>query len=681
MCLLRLVLAVASLLLVPPPATAAQEWDSPRTREVVARAIARRADGEAAGSPRRWEAVARGMVLFLSQLGGDLATPRLVKADELAVEVYWEAPGRSKQSITAWRDRAWLPTDINYHRDHLGIVTNDFGPLIRLGDGDEVRDVPHPLSAAGQAGYEFGLVDSVSIASGGRTWQVYTLEVRPRDPRQPAVIGILYLDRESGALVRFRFSFTRSAYREAGLDDITVVLENALHDGGYWLPWRQEIEIRRRIGPVDFPARGIIRGHWELGEFRLDAAATPRPTAGPSIAGLRAPGGPPEAWGGSLEDRVEEVIGPVDRLEFETLRRQIARLAAGSLHAPGPPVRPAFGTLSDLARYNRVEGLRLGIGGTVPVSGGAIHASPWLGYGLSNRRISGRLGVRLRAGDRSDVRLTVERIVLDVGQQAVISPVLNSVLAQEFGQDRGDWVERSSIGVRWDRRSAGGFAVEVETGLEDWRGIGVRARPARGSFRPNPDFGAARYAVARAEVRRERSGGPSPGVGLAAAGEVGAGPATYLRVLATADWASRWGPGALRATGSAGWASADLPMVRGFVLGGWGSLPGTPYRGYGGRRMALARVEWLFRVPTPAWPMGSFPAPPGAIMAGPFVAAGVTGGPIAGAPWGASDGLQPVAGAALEALFGMLRLEVGLGLRGGLLSGSVDLSRAWWAVL
>jgi hypothetical protein len=97
--------------------------------------------------------------------------------------------------------------------------------------------------------------------------------------------------------------------------------------------------------------------------------------------------------------------------------------------------------------------------------------------------------------------------------------------------------------------------------------------------------------------------------------------------------------------------------------------------------MASARVEWLFRVPAPAWRMGSFPAVPGAILAGPFLAAGVTGGTLPGAPWPASGGIQPVVGAALEALFGMVRLEVGLGLRGGLLSGSLDLTRAWWAVL
>ena len=91
-------------------------------------------------------------MLFLAEIGPDpAAAPRLVKADELQVEVYWEAPNRSKQTVTAWRERRFLPTDIRYHRDHLGIVTGDFGDAIRLGEGDEVRDVVHPLSPVGPA--------------------------------------------------------------------------------------------------------------------------------------------------------------------------------------------------------------------------------------------------------------------------------------------------------------------------------------------------------------------------------------------------------------------------------------------------------------------------------------------------------------------------------------------------
>ena len=52
--------------------------------------------------------------------------PKIVKADELELEVYWHAPNLSKQRIVGRRDTLLLPTDIAYHRDHLGIVQNNF---------------------------------------------------------------------------------------------------------------------------------------------------------------------------------------------------------------------------------------------------------------------------------------------------------------------------------------------------------------------------------------------------------------------------------------------------------------------------------------------------------------------------------------------------------------------------
>ena len=49
-------------------------------------------------------------MLFLAQVGDGLqGAPRLVKADELDVEVYWRAPDLSKQIILGWRDGRWLP--------------------------------------------------------------------------------------------------------------------------------------------------------------------------------------------------------------------------------------------------------------------------------------------------------------------------------------------------------------------------------------------------------------------------------------------------------------------------------------------------------------------------------------------------------------------------------------------
>src|SRR5262249_26492761 len=156
--------------------------------------------------------------------------------------------------------------------DHLGIVTDGYGPTIRIGEGDEVRDVIHPLAAMGPSFYDYALRDSVQVAAGGSRVILDVIDVRPRDPAGPGVVGTLYLDRGSAELVRARFTFTPASYRDHSVEALTVLLDNALVDGRAWLPWRQTIEIRRNGGWLDLPYSGVIRGSWEFGDYALDTA-------------------------------------------------------------------------------------------------------------------------------------------------------------------------------------------------------------------------------------------------------------------------------------------------------------------------------------------------------------------------------------------------------------------------
>src|SRR5690242_9058960 len=173
-------LAVA--LLGAPAALPAQAWNDEAALALARRAIARRSRVAADTALQDYKAQAHGFLFFLGQFGPGLTEPpRLIKADQLELEVYWKAPRLSKQRIVGWRDRAELPTDINYHRDHLGIIQNNFGADIRLGEGDEVQDVPHPLGAAGAALYDFALRDTITLLLPARRVRVIALAVRPKD--------------------------------------------------------------------------------------------------------------------------------------------------------------------------------------------------------------------------------------------------------------------------------------------------------------------------------------------------------------------------------------------------------------------------------------------------------------------------------------------------------------------
>src|SRR5688500_20020938 len=220
---MALAACVAWPLIFAAAAANAQAWNDPRTLALVEQATQRRARQIADTALASYRASAHGYLTFLAQLGeGFPDPPKIVKADELALEVYWRAPDLSKQRIVGRRDTLLLPTDISYHRDHLGIVQNNFPDIIRLGEGDEVSDVPHPLSARGAREYDFAITDSLAIRLSTRAVEAYRVSVRPRDDRQPRVIGAVFIDRETGEVLQMAFSFTRAAFLDTQLENISI---------------------------------------------------------------------------------------------------------------------------------------------------------------------------------------------------------------------------------------------------------------------------------------------------------------------------------------------------------------------------------------------------------------------------------------------------------------------------
>jgi hypothetical protein len=322
---LRALVAAACLMVGPAVLSlqAQEGWNDARTRALVSAAIARRAAQLADTGLTDYTARAHGYVTFLAQLGDGFPLPPVViKSDELMVEVYWGAPDRSKQRIIGRRDTLLLPTDINYHRDHLGVVQNNFPAIIRLGDGDEVRDVRHPLSEAGLASYDYRIVDSLTIRTGERTIEVIQVDVRPRDDLLPAAVGAVFIDRLTASVVRMSFSFTRAALKDRQLEDVSVILENGLVDGRFWLPRRQEIEIRRSATWMDFPARGIIRGRWEICCVNTNIGLAPPVFVGPEI--VEAPRAQQRAYAfeGALLQGLPEEVRALDAVEVRRVQEE-----------------------------------------------------------------------------------------------------------------------------------------------------------------------------------------------------------------------------------------------------------------------------------------------------------------------------------------------------------------------
>ena len=678
----RAVRVALVLLTTPGVPLAAQQWNTPDALALVRRATERRLAAQADSSLGSYRTRAHGFVFFLAQVGEGLAEPpRLIKADELRVEVYWRAPDRSKQVILGWRDGAFLPTDINYHRDHLGIVTNNFGNVIRIGEGDEVRDVPHPLSPGGMAAYDYALGDSLAIRTAAGETVVREVQVRPRAFGRPLVVGTLYLDVATAQLVRFRFSFTPAAYLDPQLEDISIVLESSLFEQRYWLPYRQEIEIRRRTTWLDFPARGIIRGRWEIEGYDLNLPLPDSLFTGPSIAGLAQPAPADTAWETPLGQAIAGVAAPVNRQDMDALRVEVERIAGARALSGLPANRLATGSVSDVVHVNRVQGLALGFGGVIGLRESRVHVRPWIGYGTSDHRVTGGVSVGVGVG-ATQVTLGASRRISDLSDLPVIAPVVNSLLAQEAGKDYGDYVllEAASLGLR--QRLSGRTALALSAAVERSGSVSTRATPATGSYRPNPALGSGTYRVARIELERA-SGGIAVRRDLQGrvSLEAGEGPGDYLRAAAEGRWLTTLGGHELLSRVYLGAGTSQLPPHRSFAIGGRGTLVGEPFRAYGGREVALGQVEWRFEVPVPALPLGSFASTGRRLTVAPFVAAGAAGRPIPGLPWRASDGIRPVAGVALEWFMRLIRVEAGVGLRDGGFGVTVDVNRDWWGLL
>lgn len=656
---------------------AQERWNSPEALALAERARDRRLVDRPDTGLTSYRARADGFVLFLAQVGTE-DPPRLIKADQLAVEVYWRSPAQSKQIIQAWRDGRWLPTEIQYHRDHLGIVTNDFGSRIVIGEGDEVRNVPHPLSAEGLDHYDVALGNAVTLVTDQSRITVRALEVRPRDPSQPGVVGTLYVDTATAALVRFRFGFTPASYLDPQLADITVLLENALSEGRWWLPVRQVIEIRRRVAWLDFPAVSIIRGRWEIGDYEFNPELPQGLFRGPAIGGLQQAADSTGQWSRSLAEEVVLEAPPVGADDLTRLRAEVGRVAGGQALERIRPARLGVDGLSDLVHVNRVQGLTLGLG--LSLGSGPWRLKPRAAYGFDDGDATAG-AVLERHWARGVTSLEAGRSLIDFSDLPAASRLVNSISAQEWGDDAGDYVRLDRLALAHRLPLGVRAALRAELALERTGSVSTHAVPARGEYRANPALGAGTYSLIRLSFRR------APAIDLprdwsAELGyEGGAGSPGYSRFQLSLGGRVPAGPGILAASLFGGAGTRGLPAWRSFALGGRATLPGEDFRAWGGRVAILGRVEWRFDLPVPALPLGAFASTGSQLTLAPFVAAGWADGAVAGVPWRPTPEVRPVAGIAAEFFLHLLRLEAGVGLRTGRVGVSLDFRPEWWPVL
>ena len=703
-----LVATVAALLLLSTHARVARAqtvWNDSTTRALVELATRLRAAQLADTGLTDYKAEAHGYLTFLAQIGqGFVEPPRIVKADELALEVYWRAPNLSKQRIVGRRDTLLLPTDIAYHRDHLGIVQNNFPAIIRLGEGDEVRDVPHPLSREGLGLYDFAIADSLRILLPGREVNVYEVRVRPKDDRQPRVVGAVYIDREAGQVVRMALSFTRAALLDTQLEDVSIVLENRLVEGRFWLPSRQEIEIRRTGTWLDYPVRGIIRGRWEIGDYAINQGLSYALFGGVEI--VQAP--PAEqkrhVWS---TPRVLDSLPPDVRVTTDADVRRVqeearALVRARALQRTRTVALSARG-ISDFVRFDRVEGLALG-GGLTQRLGAGLSIAGRARYGVDDGRTKWQARLGWQNGSGTSVRLFGQSDFRDVGEEPERSRAVNSLAAQEFASDYTDPYEVEGLGIALEHAPVGEPLWHFEAAFESMRTLTAHAAPVAGRFPGLVDVPPNRYA--RFSLRRER---PTSlwllGTELRTAVELRAlrseggiacdatgcfPPFTTLRGSVIADLERPIGTQRIvlhTIAGAVGGRDDVIPVAELFYFGGPMSAPGYEFHQLVGRAGLSQRLEWRVPVPFVALPLGRFGKVPGSATIAPYAQVVAIGGaPISASrntlPFASTTpGGYPSIGLGLLTFFDLVRFDVSRGLRHGRWFFSFDVNPEFWSVL
>ena len=663
----------AVLLAAAAVPAAGQSWRAGTAIELIRRAVAQRVSRDADTLVTAWQAEAHGFLRYTSVLDhGDGPVERVIRADELRVEVYGESPNRSKQIITAWRDTSFLPNRMVYHRDHLGIVANDFGPTIRLGQGEEVRDLVHPLSTAGMAAYQFALGDTVTLTGPSGRVRVVAVQVRPANPDSAGTVGTLFLDIDRAALVRFQFTFTPAAYRDHTVEDITVTLDNALEQNSRWLPWRQSIVIRRGEALIDLPVRTVIRGDWTIDNYQLGVRHPAGRFAGPFIVG---PPGPPA--GGAWATPMALPLGALPATESEVMAvAQAGSRALGGRLLDGLPRRRFLAAgISDVIRVNRVEGITPAIGTRI-VFGEALTARSRVGFGLSDHRLVGSLELDRPFGT-SSWQLVAQRSVPDLSDTPVISGVVNSLATLISGDDHGDYTLRDRVGIGWVS-VRGDWRVGVDAAWQRSTSVATAFIPIGGVAAPNPALGGRTAWVTRARMSQRDVGGF--GWSLDLENGIGGGQPWY-RMHGAARWHAGLGSGDLQFGAELGIGWGDLPADRSFVLGGRATLPGVPFRSLGGRRMALATLAWALpvKLPTPPFPYARHVTLPSLLA--PFVAVGVAGGDLLTVPWRGTGTIEPVTGLRLDLWGPLLRIEAGISLRTGRSEVTFDVHPDWWGLM
>ncbi|MFO7893150.1 MAG: hypothetical protein R6U63_05420 [Longimicrobiales bacterium] len=518
-------------------------WNDARTLELVQRARDRRQRPVIDSTLRNYRADVSGHIYFFIDREAN-PEPVLLRADQVALELFWAQPDRVKQVIHGMRSEEQFPIrDFRYYLDRYTVIQNGFDDVIRVGEGRDVRNVIHPLAEPGRHFYDFSLADStiIRLPTEPAPLRVYEVKVRPRDFSDPGIVGSLYLERARGDLVRLAFTFTPASYIDPRNERVEVMLENALWDGQYWLPREQRLLVRRELPQFDIDVGTVIRAALTVDNYELNTELPPGFFGGREVSMVAGPRALAEYdFDEGLFDGLDDVglapgtdPGTLDEVDVEAIAGSIIR----EQYFRGiPEIRFYAPTGSDILRYGRAQGLVTGAGAVLGIGRSELYG--YGGYAWGAGDAVAELGWQ-PAGRPRGVAWFGRAYLndpVDLGLRPASAGVTASLSAVVLGNDLRDVAIASggevglSVGDARTGRLTVSAAVERRSGEE----TGVRRAPfdAGRTFRPLPPLDVLDRLAVQATYERRGALGP---FSTRLAPKVEAGVARYPETFAFAD--------------------------------------------------------------------------------------------------------------------------------------------------
>jgi hypothetical protein len=563
--------------------------------------------------------------------------------EQVASELRWNRSGDFEQHVIGYRSQAigvqiatigffrnaWVVPSLYGNRLSLlfGMDTTWRRPGMRGTRPPATRGAPsatttffaiHPLSVDREHLYRFSGGDTVEhLKVGDREIRIVRILVEPKAklPYQTVVFsGEMDLDADRKHVVRMRGSFSTTVDGPPGgklgelLSSVRptaiafVELVDSEVNGELWLPSYQRFEAQAVL-----PAIGQAKAAFRIVSRFSDYVIIPPDSAviarGASLDTLRARPHVLSIAGRDSLSAFHAWKSDIGAATETTTTEDFMDVAPARWRTDGPPI---FGLeaerLSDLLRFNRIEGLYTGVGAVMRMR----DAAPGLtfraigGYAWNERTararasaalVRGPWSYALRAGRSLDITNDF-RDPLDSG----------STLGALFGTDDYDYVDRYSAGASVTRSFAqSGVQMRLEEGWADDRAVSnaLSQSPFHTNYLPNRGVDDGNYlrsaftlgwhSDASAEYLR-------PGFGAALGYVRGDGQLNFQRIdlrLSTRENRGRW---TFASRLDAGVVLGEPPPQQLFEIGNSEGLPGYAYKQFAGDQAVLIRSLVMYRL-------------------------------------------------------------------------------------